>query len=178
MTSSREHMPLDTYIVRVYFVLLWLCNQIFQDCFTGRRWGNHTLQLRHIERDDISNHLGHDCLRNRLLRRRWKKTSKPRVSGLCDGNSSVTGGFPSQRASKQSRRRRAYHDVTVMVWGNWTHDVQTEATSPATSCPACRGFVQHLVKDSNEGNVKYLYLCPFLRRILPRDRRIALTKCQ
>ena len=34
---------------------------------------------------------------NRLFRRRSKKTSKLRVTGLCGGNSPVTGEFPSQR---------------------------------------------------------------------------------
>ena len=40
-----------------------------------------------------------DCLVNRLLRRRSKKTSKLRVTGLCVGNSPVTGEFPAQMAS-------------------------------------------------------------------------------
>ena len=41
----------------------------------------------------------HGCLLNRLFRRRSMKTSKLRVTGLCEGNSPVTGEFPSQRAS-------------------------------------------------------------------------------
>ena len=36
---------------------------------------------------------------NRLVMRRSKKTSKLRVTGLCAGNSPVTGEFPAQRAS-------------------------------------------------------------------------------
>ena len=36
---------------------------------------------------------------NRLFRRRSKKTSKPRVTGLCEGNSPVAGEFPAQKAS-------------------------------------------------------------------------------
>ena len=36
---------------------------------------------------------------NRLFRRRSKKTSKFRVTGLCEGNSPVTGEFPAQRAN-------------------------------------------------------------------------------
>ena len=39
------------------------------------------------------------CLLNRLLGTRSKKTSKLRVTGLCEGNSPLTGEFPSQRAS-------------------------------------------------------------------------------
>ena len=38
-------------------------------------------------------------LLNRLFKHRSKKTSKFRVTGLCDGNSQVTGKFPAQRAS-------------------------------------------------------------------------------
>ena len=59
-----------------------------------------SLQSRHNERDGVSNHQPHDCLRNRLFRRRSKKTAKLRVTGLCAGNSPVTGEFPAQMASK------------------------------------------------------------------------------
>ena len=38
-----------------------------------------------------------DCLFNRLFRS--KKTSKLHVTGLCVGNSPVTGEFPAQMAS-------------------------------------------------------------------------------
>ena len=57
------------------------------------------LQWRHNGRNGVWNHQPHDCLLNRLLRCRSKKTSKLRVTGLCEGNSPVTGGFPTQRAS-------------------------------------------------------------------------------
>ena len=49
-----------------------------------------TLQWRHNERDGVSNHQPHDCLFQRLFRRR---------SGFCAVNSPVTGEFPAQRAS-------------------------------------------------------------------------------
>ena len=49
-----------------------------------------TLQWRHNGRDGVLNHQPHDCLLNRLFRRRSKKTSKLRVTGLCAGNSPVT----------------------------------------------------------------------------------------
>ena len=44
-----------------------------------------SLQWRHNERDDVSNHKRIDCLLNRLFRSRSKKTSKFRVTGLCEG---------------------------------------------------------------------------------------------
>ena len=50
-----------------------------------------TLQWRHNERNVVSNRQPHDCLLNRLFRRRSKKTSKLRVTVLCEGNSPVTG---------------------------------------------------------------------------------------
>ena len=57
------------------------------------------LQWRLNERNGVSNHQRLDCLLSRLFRRRSKKTSKLRLTGLCGGNSPVAGGFPSQRAS-------------------------------------------------------------------------------
>ena len=57
------------------------------------------LQWRHNQSDGVSNHQRLDCLLNRSFRRRSKKTSKLRVTGLCQGNPPVTDGFPSQRAS-------------------------------------------------------------------------------
>ena len=59
----------------------------------------NTLQWRHNEHDGVSNHQPNDCLLNHLFRRSSKKTSKLRVTGLCVGNSPVTGEFPAQRAS-------------------------------------------------------------------------------
>ena len=46
-----------------------------------------TLRGRHNGRDGASNHQPHDYLLNCLFRRRSKKTSKLRVTGLCAGNS-------------------------------------------------------------------------------------------
>ena len=58
-----------------------------------------TFEWHLYERNGFSNHRRIDCLLNRLFRRRSKKTSKLCVTGLCEGNPPVTGGFPSQRAS-------------------------------------------------------------------------------
>ena len=44
--------------------------------------------------------------------RRSKKTSKLHVTGLCEGNSPVTGEFPAQRASNA---------INVFIW--WRHNV-------------------------------------------------------
>ena len=69
-----------------------------------------TLQWRHNEHDSVSHHQPHDCLLNRLFRRRSKKISKLRVTGLCAGNSPGTGEFPAQMAS---------YAENVSIW--WRH---------------------------------------------------------
>ena len=58
-----------------------------------------SLQWRHNGLNGISNHQPHHCLLNRLFRRKSNKTSKLCVTGLCAGNSLVTGEFPAQMAS-------------------------------------------------------------------------------
>ena len=69
-----------------------------------------TLHWRHNERDGVSNHQPHDCLLKRLFGRRSMKTSKLRITGLCEGNSPVTGEFPAQRISNAEN---------VSIW--WRH---------------------------------------------------------
>ena len=73
-------------------------------------WVVIPLRWRHNGRDGVSNHQPHACLLNRLFRRRLKKTSKFRVTGICVGNSPGTGDFPAQRASDAEN---------VSVW--WRH---------------------------------------------------------
>ena len=69
-----------------------------------------TLLWRHDERDGVSNHRRLDCLLKHLFRRISKEISKLRVTGLCEGNSSVAGDFPAQRASNAEN---------VSIW--WRH---------------------------------------------------------
>ena len=82
-----------------------------------------SLQWRHNKRNGVSNLQCLDCLLNRLFRRRSKKTSKIRVTGLCEGNPPVTGGFPSQRASNAEnvsilwRHHAVTGDITRIVQG-------------------------------------------------------------
>ena len=56
-----------------------------------------TLQRRHNEPDGVSNRRSFHCLLNCRFSCRSKKTSKLRVTGLCAGNSPVTGEFPAQK---------------------------------------------------------------------------------
>ena len=88
----------------------------------GRGVGNwkktFTLQWRHNGRDSVSDHQRLECLFNRLFRRRSENIKAP-VIGLCEGNSPVTGEFPSHRASNAEN---------VSIW--WRqHDI--------TGCRVC-----------------------------------------
>ena len=58
-----------------------------------------TLQWRYNDHDCVWSHQPHGCLLNRLFRRRSKKTSKLRVTGLCVGNSPGPVNSPHKRAS-------------------------------------------------------------------------------
>ena len=66
----------------------------------------------------------------RLFGCRSKKTSKPRVTGLCAGNSPGTGEFPVQMASTAE---------TVCI--RWCHHVSNPSNSTACST-ACSGWQQ------------------------------------
>ena len=66
-------------------------------CFTDDRVIKRSLQWQHNERNGASKFL------SRLFRRRSKKTSKLRVTGLCEGNLPATSGFPSQRVSNMEK---------------------------------------------------------------------------
>ena len=69
-----------------------------------------SIDWRHNGPEGVSDHQPHSCLLNRLSRRRSKRTSKLCVTGLCAGNSPLTGEFPSQRASNAEN---------VSIW--WRH---------------------------------------------------------
>ena len=76
-----------------------------------RRVSQLSLQWRHNGQDGVSNHQLHNCLLNRLLEHRSKKTSKLRVTGLCAENSSVTGDCPHKWPV--TRKMFPYDDVIM-----------------------------------------------------------------
>ena len=78
-----------------------------------------SLRWRHNDHAGVSNHQPHGCLLNRLFRRKSKKTSKLRITGLCVGNSPGTGEFPAQMAS---------YAENVSIW--WRHHVAVSFSSP------------------------------------------------
>ena len=68
------------------------------------------LQGHHNDRGGVSNHWRLDCLFMLLVRRKSQKTSKLRVTGLCEGYPQLIGWFPTQRASSTEN---------VSIW--WRH---------------------------------------------------------
>ena len=76
------------------------------------------LRWRHNDHAGVSNHQPHGCLLNRLFRRKSKKTSKLRVTGLCARNSPGTGVFPAQMAS---------YAENVSIW--WRHHAVAHLTA-------------------------------------------------
>ena len=95
----------------------------------ARKYVWKSLQWRHNGYNGVSNHQPHDCLLDRLFRRRSKKISKLRVTGLCEGNSPVTGEFPSQRASNAEN---------VSIW--WRHHVLIMFVKAQWNYPSKAGF--------------------------------------
>ena len=95
LSTCRRNRPTHIAIVHVYDNPLHNYNPLHW-CHNGH--------------DGVSNHQTHHFLFNHLFGRRSKKTSKLRVTGLCAGNSAVTGEFPAQMASNVEN---------VSIW--WRH---------------------------------------------------------
>ena len=129
------------------------------------------LILSYNGHDGVSNHQPHDCLLSRLFRRRWKKTSKLRVTGLCEWNSPVVGEFPAQMASNVEN---------VSIW--WRHHVYQQNgylallyTFTWNSCPvdsrrttrSLGNIIQHQTSSSNGDS----------KRMLPLSVRDVLLYC-
>ena len=72
-----------------------------------------TLHRRHNDHGGVSNHQPHGCLLKRLFRRKSKKTSKLRVTGLCVGNS--PGPVNSPHKGPVTRKMFPFDDV-IMSW--------------------------------------------------------------
>ena len=72
-----------------------------------------TSQWRHNGRDGVSNFQPRHCLLNCLFRWRSNKTSKLGITGLCVGNSTVTGQFPGQMASNGK-----FFHLMASSWGS------------------------------------------------------------
>ena len=92
-----HHMCAYNISAFLYFLINMLSSNVSTFLYYSNSalssFSNHamSLQWRHNERDGVSNHQPRDCLLDYLFGRRSKKTSKLRVTGICVGNSLVTG---------------------------------------------------------------------------------------
>ena len=106
------------------------------------RWGNDAFYLTarsavvSCHYNDVimgaMDHQPHDCLLNRLFRRRSNKTSKLRVTGLCAENSPVTGEFPHKWPVTQ---KMVQFDDVIMV-ARWASSMFTLPANPEV-CFVC-----------------------------------------
>ena len=86
----------------------------------------------HNERDCALNNWHLDCLLNRLSKLRWKTASKFRVTGLCEGNSPVTGELSAQMASNTENASISWrHHVFLVIH---TRDHKCPAVSTNQTC--------------------------------------------
>ena len=123
LTNSRIYFDKSTPsipVLHVYRTCTWpsLCPQIA--C---------TLHWRHNDYGGVSNHQHHGCLLNRLFRRRSKKTSKLRVTGLCVGNS--PGPMNSPYKGPVTRKMFPFDDV-IMIALQTSRSLSYILTHPVT----------------------------------------------
>ena len=143
-----------------------------QQVFTWTNWTRHnwlksleamifhsSLRWRHNGRDSVSNHQLHDCLLNRLFRRRSKKTSKLRVTGLCVGNSPGTGEFPAQMASNAEN---------ASIW--WRHHGYSIFSFPSSPQKVLRPGNATWWPRSSTGSLEKPWRCAVQPRVTPYRR--------
>ena len=143
-----------------------------------------SLQWRHNEHGGVSNHQPLDCLLNRLFSHRPRETSKLRVTGLCEGNSPVTGEFPHK--GPVTRKMFPFDGVIVYsdkisdtVWRIFHSDAQWRHWTLST---LLQGMSSYLMATShNRTNVKIpsLGFCSFrLNAISQEIFNMTVTKLQ
>ena len=129
---------------------MFMCTKYFRLCLCWK-WNDCTsriltrygrsesfrqpLQWRHDGCNGVSNHQPHDCLLNRLFRHSSKKTSKLRLTGLCSGNSWVTGKFPAQMTSNAENVSiwwLLHENMKSLIWFIWLQINTSDI--PATQC--------------------------------------------
>ena len=125
MGWGSSKILLQWYHVIVYTNNCGLSNNPQMLMQAAQQLVSESLQWRHNDHDSVSNHQPHGCLLNRLFRRRSKKTSKLRVTGLCVGNS--PGPMNSPHKVPVTRKMFPFDDVIMIhasfctcQWSEWT----------------------------------------------------------
>ena len=133
---------------------------ILEELTTALRWCNN-------EWDGISNHWRFHCLLTCWFRCRSKETSKLHITGHCEGNSPVTGEFPTQRPS---------HTENVSIW--WRHHGLTAGAVVGFNDFDCI-FVDHIrfFKMSNDFLQTVMALWDMKRKNLMRLSYHGIIPC-
>ena len=123
MVLERYHPRVHWYVVLLMHIVLSISTLYSGITWrtVGQSWNSNpewhgwyiALHWRHNDHDGVSNHQPHDCLLNRLFRRRSRKTSKLRVTGLCVGTS--PGPVISPHKGPVTRKMFPFDDV-IMAW--------------------------------------------------------------
>ena len=90
----------------IAYIHNFMCGKLFMHALISRMHYSDVI----IGRDGVSNYQRLDCLLTCLFWHRSKKTSKLHVTGFCEGNSPVTGEFPTHKANDAEN---------VSIW--WRH---------------------------------------------------------
>ena len=168
ISTSEQFTLMQLYQLKTWKSPFWIvfCDEqnIYSKSLKAYESLKETLQWRHNKGDHVSNHQPHDCLLNCLFRRRSKKTSQLRVTGLCAGNSPVTSEFPAQRASSAEN---------VSIW--WRHhDMPHFSTQHSvswwTSTNGCRDIWSILMIKFRSQVNKNWHFSDYTRYILYKDK--------
>ena len=126
------------------------------------------LRWRHNGRDGVSNHQPHDCLLNRLFRRRSKKTSKLRVTDLCAGNSPGTGEFPAQMASNAENFSIwwRHHGILCLLMEPTSAGSSPDATMTKFRCCICSALATEWFENP------YLTKRDYDGHFMPQDKMV------
>ena len=141
---------------------------------------NFSSLWRHNGRNGDSNHQPHECLLNRSFRCRSKKTSKLRVTGLCAGNSPVTGEFPAQMARNAENVFIwwRHHVIHIFVYISRFADHEVPYTYYYNHCtPFTKGLCSHAaVRDSLQSSLRWQNTIWYIDGLVPERRNsIALA---
>ena len=163
-----------------FFMLVWTnlelnCRQFqtpWRPCYVTEINSNHIstfkfpviwlqqyipLQWRHSDRDGVSNHQPHHCLLKRLFRRRWKKTSKLRVTGLWE----FTGDQWIPRTKGQERGK-----CFDLMTASWHHIDYIEYLLKCWMFSAINDNISVIPQDRRKFN------CPYRTRIWRKAHKL------
>ena len=121
-------------------------------------------QWRHNDHDGYSNHQSHDYLLNRFCRRRSKKTSKLRVTGLFWGIHRSPVNFPNN--GPVSRKKLPFDDVIIpCICLPWEKNAIAWAT-PDERHYRCKNTFVCLTKQIKREKIKHCTAKCATRRFL------------